>query len=235
MKTVKHASESRGGANYGWLNTRHTFSFSNYYDPSRMGFGALRVLNDDIIDPGTGFGQHPHDNMEIISIPLSGSLAHRDTLGTNIRIESEEVQVMSAGTGIQHSEMNGSTTDKTNFLQIWIFPSKRNIAPRYDQKRFDYDAQPNSWVRVIDAEDDKALWINQDARLALTKLEEGKSLNYTLKSPLYGVYLFVIDGKLIVNGETLNTRDGLAISETAEFELTASQNSRILAIEVPLS
>ncbi|HET9053803.1 MAG TPA: pirin family protein, partial [Cyclobacteriaceae bacterium] len=192
MKTIIHKAETRGHANHGWLNSHHTFSFAGYYDPSRINFGALRVLNDDIVTGGRGFGQHPHDNMEIISIPLKGALEHGDNTGGHGIIKSGEVQIMSAGSGIAHSEKNASATETVNFLQIWVFPKVKNIQPRYDQKLFPAEERINKFQTVVSPEKDgKGLWINQDAWFSLGKMKAGFTTEYTLNKTSNGVYAFV--------------------------------------------
>jgi redox-sensitive bicupin YhaK (pirin superfamily) len=236
MKTILHTAQSRGHANHGWLNSYHSFSFANYYNPERIHFGALRVLNDDTVAPGMGFGQHPHDNMEIISIPLSGQLKHKDTTGTEAIIKTGDVQIMSAGSGLQHSEMNGSRTEEVKFLQIWVFPKLRNIQPRYDQKTFDPQARKNSLQVVVSPEkSDNTIWINQDAWFSLTAPEKGHSIEYSLFKKGNGVYLFMLHGKATVSGQALSDRDGLGISETDSFTIEASEDAEILLMEVPMS
>jgi len=232
MKKVIHKADTRGVAEFGWLHSRHTFSFGHYFDPNRIQFGALRVLNDDIVEPGKGFGTHPHDNMEIVSIPLSGTLAHKDSTGNEKTIQTGEVQIMSAGTGLTHSEYNYSSTDQVNFLQIWVLPKERDIQPRYDQKFFDF--KENGFTRVVSPSDENALWINQDAVFSVAKAKAGNSVSYKLTDPAHGVYAFVIDGKVAIAGETLNARDGLGISEVDQIEINPSEDSKVLLIEVPM-
>jgi redox-sensitive bicupin YhaK (pirin superfamily) len=235
METVLHKADTRGYANHGWLKSFHTFSFARYIDYSRVHFGALRVLNDDIIAGGMGFGTHPHDNMEIVTIPLSGTIAHKDSTGTDGRITAGEVQIMSAGTGIQHSEFNGEKDLDLNLLQIWVLPEKRNIAPRYDQKHFGLEGRKNQWQTVVGPDEkDGAMWINQQAWFNLTQLNGGKALSYTLHGANQGAYLFVISGDVTVNGIALNQRDGLGISNTEEINLIADSNTEVLLIEVPM-
>jgi len=232
MKKVIHKADTRGVAEFGWLHSRHTFSFGHYFDPNRIQFGALRVLNDDIVEPGKGFGTHPHDNMEIVSIPLSGTLAHKDSTGNEKTIQTGEVQIMSAGRGLTHSEYNYSSTDQVNFLQIWVLPKERDIQPRYDQKFFDF--KENGFTRVVSPSDENALWINQDAVFSVAKAKAGNSVSYKLTDPAHGVYAFVIDGKVAIAGETLNARDGLGISEVDQIEINPSEDSKVLLIEVPM-
>jgi hypothetical protein len=236
-KTVFHAADSRGHANHGWLNAHHSFSFANYYDPSRIHFGVLRVLNDDIVRGGTGFGKHPHDNMEIISVILDGEIGHMDSMGHKESIKTNEVQVMSAGTGIEHSEYNHLKDHDLNLLQLWIFPKKRDVTPRYDQRAFEPADRQNvlqTLVSPIDNDDD-GLKIHQDAWVYRTNLEAGKSLEHKLRADGNGVYAFVIDGSVTIEGNELNKRDALGISETGTVNMTATTNSDILLIEVPMT
>jgi redox-sensitive bicupin YhaK (pirin superfamily) len=230
---VYHSAESRGLANHGWLISRHTFSFANYYNPDRVHFGALRVLNDDIVKPGMGFGTHPHDNMEIISIPISGSLAHKDNTGNEKEIKTGEVQIMSAGSGIQHSEYNYSKTEDVNFLQIWILPKEKNISPRYDQKDFSGDLKSNKMVTVVSPSKDGSLWINQDAELSLGKLSAGTSLKHKLQLKGNGIYAFVIDGTVKINDTALSNRDAVGFFEINEINIDAEEASNLLLIEIP--
>lgn len=237
MKTIIHRAESRGHANHGWLNSHHTFSFAGYYNPERMHFGALRVLNDDIVQGGTGFGAHPHENMEIISIPITGALEHRDSTGRHKIIRSGEVQIMSAGSGITHSEFNASKTESVNFLQIWVFPKVKDIEPRYEQKEFDLVEQQNRWVRVVSPlEDDKALWINQDAYFSLAEVEEQNELEYITEGQNSGVYLLIIDGEIELASNELKQRDAIAISEINGdmIKVKALKKSRLLLMEIPM-
>ena len=236
MKKVIHNAATRGHANHGWLNSFHTFSFSSYHNPDRVHFGALRVLNDDTVAPGMGFGQHPHDNMELISIPLSGELKHRDTTGTEAVIKTGDVQIMSAGSGLQHSEMNNSRTEEVKFLQIWVFPKERNIKPRYDQKTFDAAQRVNNWQLIVSPEkSEESIWINQDAWFSLTRLEKGKSLNYPIHKKGNGVYVFILKGDARVAGESLQSRDGQGISEADEVNFSTDTEAEILVMEVPMS
>lgn len=233
MKTILHTADSRGHANHGWLESRHTFSFAGYHDPERTRFGLLRVLNDDVVTGGAGFGTHPHDNMEIISIPLSGDLEHKDSMGNVQVIRQGDVQVMSAGTGIFHSEYNKNAHEPVNFLQIWVFPKERNIEPRYGQKTFSPEARRNTWQTVVAPDDPAAVWINQDAWFHLARPEKGEILNYTLRSPDSGVYLFMISGEASVAGQELSSRDGLGVWETNRLEIEALSEAEILLMEVP--
>lgn len=235
MQIILHRAATRGGADHGWLKARHTFSFAGYMDPSRVHFGVLRVLNDDIIAGGGGFPTHPHDNMEIVTIPITGALAHRDSTGGNGEITSGEVQIMSAGTGIRHSEFNASETEAVNLLQIWMFPKLRNIAPRYDQRAFSADERKNRLRVVVSPEDtDDALWINQDAYFAVGSVDADTSVEWKLRNEGSGVYIFVIEGTIEVAGETLERRDGIGISEISEVKITAGTESSVLLMEVPM-
>jgi len=236
MKTVIHPASERGGADFGWLNARHSFSFGQYHNPGKVHFGALRVLNDDIVKGGGGFPAHPHDNMEIVTIPLRGALAHKDSTGGEGAIRSGDIQIMSAGTGIKHSEFNASQTEDVNLLQVWVFPKLNDIEPRYDQKTFDVANRQNSWQIVVSPEDkDGELWINQDAQFALTNLDADKEISYNVKFKGNGVYLFVIEGSIKIDNETLSKRDAAGISDTDHFVVQALQPSQLLAIEVPMS
>jgi hypothetical protein len=235
MKTVLHKADTRGLANFGWLYSRHTFSFGRYYDPERVHFGALRVLNDDIVEAGMGFGTHPHDNMEIISIPLQGDLEHKDSTGKSEVIRSGEVQIMSAGSGLSHSEYNHSKTEKVNFLQIWVMPKELNIQPRYDQRIFNAEDRKNSIQTVVAPDNDQALWINQDAWFNLADIEPGQEVKYDLHSKSHGVYAFLIEGKANINGINVDKRDGLGLYEVDQLEIKSDQNTSVLLIEVPMS
>jgi redox-sensitive bicupin YhaK (pirin superfamily) len=235
METIVHKADSRGTAFFGWLHSRHTFSFGHYFDPNRVQFGALRVLNDDIVEPGMGFGTHPHDNMEIISIPLQGALAHKDSTGNEEVINTGEVQIMSAGTGLTHSEYNHSSTEKVNFLQIWVLPKERNIKPRYDQKVYREEERINKWQTVVAPDQEGALWINQDAWFNLTRLEAGKSLNYDFHGDNHGAYLFIIDGEIEIEGNKYGKRDGIGLSDTKKLSIAANSDANILLMEVPMN
>lgn len=226
-------SETRGLADHGWLKSRHTFSFAEYYDPKRMGFGALRVINDDFVAAGKGFGTHPHRDMEIISIPLSGTLKHRDSEGNAAQIKQGEVQIMSAGTGIFHSEHNASDVDDVRFLQIWVMPKKLNIKPRYDQKT--YELKDNELTLVVSPTGSaSAVGINQDAYFSLGRFTTGHSVNYDVKESGNGVFVFVLSGTVTVNGQELKVRDGVGISETNNLNIKASENAEVLLMEVPM-
>ena len=232
---IQRAAE-RGGANHGWLNAKHYFSFASYHNPEKVHFGLLRVLNDDTIAAGAGFPPHPHDNMEIVTIPLSGALQHKDNTGGAGVIKAGDVQIMSAGTGVQHSEFNASKTEEATLFQVWIFPKERNIKPRYDQRSFDINERINKWQIVVSPnDDDNALWINQEARFSLTKLEAGKSLSYKNAFLGNGVYLVVVNGSIEVDGKQFNKRDAVGISEADEFNITASEDAELMAIEIPMN
>ncbi len=235
MKTVIHRAETRGHANHGWLDTHHTFSFANYYNPERVHFGMLRVLNDDIVDGAKGFGTHPHENMEIISIPLSGALEHKDSMGTNGVIKKNDVQAMSAGTGVFHSEYNHSSEDKVNFLQLWIFPKYKDIKPRYDQKTFDPADRKNKFQEIVSPLESsgKGVKINQDAYIHMIDLDEGNSLKYNIKKEGNALYLFVLDGEIEAGETSLYRRDGLGATDLESLNLKATKNAEALLIEVP--
>lgn len=236
MKHILHKANSRGHANHGWLNSYHTFSFAGYHDPQRIHFGTLRVLNDDTVAPGMGFGRHPHDNMEIISIPTFGDLEHSDSMGNKQVIRQGDVQVMSAGTGIQHSEMNKNKDKEVRFFQIWIFPDKKDITPRYDQKSFSEEQKHNTLLTIVSpiGTKDGGVQINQNAWFSLGKLDKDFSIDYILKNKQHGVYAFVIEGEVIINGEKLNRRDGLAISETEQLKIKAETDAELLLMEIPV-
>jgi redox-sensitive bicupin YhaK (pirin superfamily) len=236
MKTVLHKASTRGHANHGWLKTFHTFSFANYHHPERIHFGMLRVLNDDWIAPGMGFGMHPHDNMEIITIPLSGVVEHKDSMGNHGTISAGEIQVMSAGSGIYHSEFNGSKTEELSLLQIWVFSDKRNVEPRYEQISIRDLEKHNELYQIISPNpEDDGMWIHQKAWFHLGNLSADWEGTYTSKSQNSGVYFFVIEGAVQVNGIELDKRDGIGISETQSFEIKASADSKILLMEVPVN
>ncbi|WMI64701.1 pirin family protein [Aestuariibaculum sp. YM273] len=238
MKTVIHKSDSRGFANHGWLQANHSFSFAGFYNPEKVHFGALRVLNDDMIAPSMGFGTHPHDNMEIITIPLKGVLKHRDSMHNEWQaVLPGEVQVMSAGTGVQHSEINGSAEEHLGLFQIWVFPDKQNVAPRYDQKSFDETERKNklqTLVTSIDENHESSLKIHQDAVLSRIDLDKGQTFNYSLKSDKHGVYVMNVYGEFVIDGNILQTRDAIGVSEALDFEIETKEDSSILFIEVPM-
>lgn len=236
MKTIFHKANTRGHANFGWLDSNLTFSFSSYYDPKRIHFGALRVLNDDTVSAGTGFGAHPHDNMEIISIPTEGELEHKDNMGNTQVIRPGDVQVMSAGTGIQHAEKNKNQDKPVKFFQIWVFPNKKNVEPRYDQKGFSDADKHNKLLTVVSplGTGDGGVQIHQDAWFSLGKLDKDFTTSYPLKKKENGVYAFVIEGTVTINGQPLNRRDGMGITETDTLEIKASSETELLLMEVPL-
>lgn len=234
MRTVLHKNNSRGHANHGWLDTHHTFSFAGYYDPGRTRFGSIRVLNDDVVTGGHGFGTHPHSNMEIVSIPLKGALEHRDSTGRHKVIRTGEVQIMSAGTGIQHSEYNASKEKEVNFLQIWILPEKNNIEPRYDQKDFNLEEIHNELVNVVAPDNPAALWINQQAWFHLGRYEAHQETSYHLKDEENAVYVFVIEGEAEINGKLLQKRDGIGITETTDVRINPVTSCYFLLIETTL-
>ena len=239
MKLVFHSATSRGFANHGWLQANHSFSFANFHNPEKMNFGALRVLNDDLIAPSMGFGTHPHDNMEIITIPLSGLLKHKDSMGNSWEeVKAGEVQVMSAGTGIQHSEINGSASESLSLFQIWILPNKSNVTPRYDQHYFEplSDGELQVLVSSIDiTSTDSSLKIHQDAQISRVNLSVNTSFDYTLKSSKNGVYVMQVFGASKIETTILNARDAVGISETKDFKVEVTEESQLLFIEVPLT
>ncbi|MCX7636609.1 MAG: pirin family protein [Cyclobacteriaceae bacterium] len=236
MNTILHPAHTRGHANYGWLDTWHTFSFAHYFNPERMHFGALRVLNDDTVQGGKGFGRHPHDNMEIISIPLLGELEHADSMGNRTVIREHDVQIMSAGTGVEHSEYNKNADRPVSFLQIWVFPKKRNIAPRYDQRTFKPEERLNRWQQVVSpVQNDEGVWINQDAWFYRTQLQPGITLDYAINRTSNGIYLFVIDGSVQLDNLQLNRRDGVGITDADKISLTSNTSAELLLMEVPLT
>ena len=235
MRVTTYPAQNRGKADYGWLKPNYYFSFSQYYDPTRIQFGALRVLNDDFIAGGGKFPTHPHDNMEIITIPFTGALAHQDSTGGAGTIEAGDVQMMSAGSGITHAEANASATEPVTLFQIWLFPKQKNMEPRYSQRRFDPAGRENQWqILVSPREEDQALWINQDARLARVDLHPGKQIEYQLAFPGNGVFLVNISGEVTVGDYRLDQRDAIGIQDVDQFTLTAEETSSVLVIEVPL-
>jgi hypothetical protein len=235
MKKIVHRAEERGSAEFGWLHAKHSFSFGRWYDPGKMGFGLLRVLNDDVIEPATGFGSHPHDNMEIVTVILEGSLEHKDSMGTGSVIRVGEVQAMSAGTGVTHSEFNPSKSEKTNLLQLWIIPKERNIAPRYSQNKFPLNQRTNKIKTIVSGESAQdTIYIHQDAAISLGNLSKGNNASYKMMFKGNGVYLFVISGQLKVDSENLYRRDSLGIYDVDEFYITADEDSDFLLVEVPM-
>lgn len=235
MKTILHKAATRGFADHGWLKSHHTFSFANYYNPERMNFGVLRVLNDDVVESGMGFGTHPHRDMEIISIPLEGDLEHKDSMGTTAVIRKGEIQVMSAGTGVMHSEYNKNSDEKVKFLQIWVIPNKMNVTPRYDQISIKENAKPNDFQQILSPnEDDEGVWIHQDAWFNLANFDQGVSKEYRIQKKGNGVYVFVLKGGAKIGDQILETRDGFGIWETDSFKLEATEDAEILLMEVPM-
>lgn len=234
MKTVFHKASSRGSNNIGWLNAHHSFSFGQYYDPQRMGFGALRVLNDDIIKSGMGFGKHPHDNMEIVTIPLNGALHHRDSTGRDEIIRQHDVQIMSAGSGIAHSEINANKDKELKLLQIWVLPKEKDIEPRYQQKSFKPADRLNQVLTVVAPDNDEAVWINQDAWFSLANLLKGTQKEYTIRKKNNGVYAFIIEGNATINEIALSERDALGIWETEKLLINADSDTEILLIDIPI-
>lgn len=234
--TVFHKADTRGDANHGWLHSRHTFSFAGYYDPERIQFGALRVLNDDIVAPGMGFGTHPHDNMEIISIPLEGDLEHKDSMGNTSVIKHGDIQVMSAGSGITHSEFNHNKDKEVRFLQIWVFPDKRDVTPRYDQITLNPEDRKNKLQQIISPnQEDEGMWIHQNAWFHLARFDKGVSYEYKLKSEGNGLYIFNLSGSVKVNEQLLEKRDGYGISGVDAVTFTTQSDSEFLVMEVPMN
>lgn len=234
---ILHKAATRGNANHGWLHSKHTFSFANYYDPERIHFGALRVLNDDTVEAGMGFGKHPHDNMEIISIPLEGDLEHKDSMGNVAVIKHGDIQVMSAGTGIFHSEYNKNNDKRVKFLQIWVFPNKKNVKPRYDQITLNVADRHNTFQQILSPDkEDAGVWIYQDAWFHLGKFDKGITKEYRLKKSGNGVYVFILNGEVAVNGVNLAERDGMGITDIERLTVTAiSQDAEVLLMEVPMT
>jgi len=236
MKTILYPAKERGHANHGWLDSHFSFSFSEYHDPKKVHFGALRVLNDDQIAGGGGFGTHPHDNMEIVTIPLEGKLAHKDSTGNAGTISKGDVQIMSAGTGIRHSEYNASATEQAILLQIWVFPKLKNIKPAYGQKTYNLEDRKNKWQVVVSPDTaEQALNINQDARFSLVDLQAGNSISYQMKWENSGLYLFVIEGEIKTADHQLSKRDAVGIADTEQVNIEAVNDTQLLAIEVPLT
>jgi redox-sensitive bicupin YhaK (pirin superfamily) len=237
MKKIIHKAADRGFNNLGWLKSYHSFSFGQFYDPNKMNFGLLRVLNDDFVEQAMGFGTHGHDNMEIVSIPLSGSLKHKDSMGNDAVIRTGDVQIMSAGTGIKHSEYNESAEEPVKFLQIWVFPKEHDIVPRYDQKTFSEEEKLNKFLTVVspDKNNEEAIWINQDAWFSLSNLQAGKEIEYKLNKEGNGVYIFLLEGVIAVADEILRTRDAIGLYETSSFKIEANNDAKILVIEVPMN
>jgi len=236
MKTILHKANTRGHANHGWLDSHHTFSFANYYNPERVHFGALRVLNDDTIAGGTGFGTHPHDNMEIVSIPLSGAIEHKDSMGNKAVIETGEVQVMSAGTGIFHSEYNKNKDVTAKFLQIWVFPNRKNVTPRYDQISIRDLEKENEFFQILSpSPEDQGVWVHQQAWFSLGNFTANTETSYQLNSETSGLYVFVLKGKAEVAGTELTDRDGLGVWETSSVDFKVEEGTQLLLMEVPMN
>lgn len=233
--TILHKANSRGHADHGWLNAYHSFSFASWQDRNRMNFGALRVLNDDTVAAGMGFGTHSHDNMEIITIPLEGDLAHKDSMGNAETIKTGDIQVMSAGTGIQHSEFNPNQDKRTKLLQIWVFPKTRNVVPRYQQVTLNTEDRTNKLQQILSPNpDDEGVWIHQDAWFSLAKFDKNITTHYKLKKGGNGVYAFLISGNITINNQELETRDGFGIWNFDELNIKANEDSEFLLMEVPM-
>lgn len=236
IKTVLHKANTRGHADHGWLNAYHSFSFASWYNPERIQFGMLRVLNDDTIAAGMGFGTHPHDNMEIITIPLEGDLAHKDSMGNAEVIKTGDVQVMSAGTGIQHSEFNPNADQRTKLFQIWVFPKYRNVTPRYQQITLDETEQKNNFAQILSTNaDDAGVWIYQDAWFFLADFDKDFAKTYAINKEGNGLYVFVISGSITVDGQELETRDGFGIWDFTNLEIKATTEAKFLLMEIPMN
>jgi redox-sensitive bicupin YhaK (pirin superfamily) len=235
MKITLHKASTRGQANHGWLKSFHSFSFAGYYEPTRMHFGTLRVLNDDTVAAAMGFGKHPHDNMEIISIPTFGDLKHKDSMGNETIIKEGDIQIMSAGTGIAHSEMNANNDKEVRFFQIWIFPKTKNVTPRYDQYSIDVNKMHNNLLQILSPdENEEGVWIHQDAWFSLGQLDAGFEATYALKKKGNGVYAFVIEGDVTISGQSLNRRDGLGLEDADTLQIKADSEARLLLMEIPM-
>jgi len=236
MKTIKHTADTRGEANHGWLKSHHSFSFANYFNQDRMNFGMLRVLNDDEVSGGKGFGKHPHKNMEIISIPLSGDLEHQDSMGNTTVIKEGDIQIMSAGTGVRHSEYNKNKDQAVKFLQIWVIPNRENVEPRYDQISTLDLKKENEWYQVLSPhKEDQGVWIHQQAYFSMGDFTQPTSLTYNLKDSKNGVYIFVLEGNLKVETEELTRRDALGIWDTDSVEVKAKAHTKVLLMEIPMT
>lgn len=234
MQTVFHPANTRGHANHGWLDANHSFSFGSWYNPERIHFGMLRVLNDDIVKAGFGFGKHPHDNMEIITIPLKGALEHKDNTGGHGIIKRNDVQLMSAGSGVEHSEFNHSKTEDVNLFQLWIFPDRKNVAPRYDQKTFNEVDRLNTFQTVVKPYGNDGLWIYQNAFISLANFTKSQKANYNIQSTGNGAYILVIEGSVEIDGNILNKRDAIGVWNTESIDVIISENAELLVIEVPM-
>ena len=234
--TILHKADTRGDANHGWLHSKHTFSFANYYNPERMSFGSLRVLNDDIVEAGMGFGTHPHDNMEIISIPLEGDLEHKDSMGNVTVIKHGDIQVMSAGTGIFHSEYNKNKDRRVKFLQIWVYPNKNNVTPRYDQITLNISDRHNKLQQIVSPNaDDAGVWIHQNAWFHLGNFDKGVTAEYNIRQSGNGVYAFILKGDVTINNQPLNVRDGFGTWDIESLSIVADTDAEILLMEVPMT
>ncbi len=235
MKFILHPSNERGHANHGWLNAYHSFSFASWYNPKKSHFGALRVLNDDIIAAGMGFGTHPHDNMEIVTIPLAGAIAHKDSMGNSGIINTGDVQIMSAGTGVQHSEFNASKTEELNLFQLWVFPKEKEITPRYEQKTFQFDKTNNAFTTLVSpTREGESVWINQDAFFSIGTFDENKTFDYKIKHPGNGAFIMIIDGIVNIIDQKLQKRDAIGIWESDTIIMKTEKTSKILVVEVPM-
>jgi hypothetical protein len=233
--TVLHKADTRGHADHGWLNAYHSFSFANWYNPERVQFGALRVLNDDTVAAGMGFGTHPHDNMEIITIPLEGDLAHKDSMGNTEIIRNGDIQVMSAGTGVKHSEFNPNEDQRTKLLQIWVFPNKQNVEPRYQQVTLNPEDRKNKLQQILSPNaEDEGVWIHQDAWFHLGTFDQGVTATYNLKKEGNGVYAFILSGNITINGQELETRDGFGIWDINSLDIKATSDTEFLLMEIPM-
>lgn len=236
MNTILHKANTRGHANHGWLDSHHSFSFANYHNPERMNFGVLRVLNDDQVSAGNGFGKHPHDNMEIISIPLEGDLEHQDNMGNETVIREGDIQVMSAGTGVFHSEYNRNKDKQVKFLQIWLFPNKRNVTPRYDQVSIRNLEKKNELYQILSPnKDDDGVWIHQDSWFHMGSLDKDITTTYKVKKPGNGVYVFVLAGDVTIANQKLNKRDGFGVWDTDQIDIKADSDTKLLLMEVPMN
>lgn len=235
MKTSVYKADDRGHANHGWLESWHTFSFAQYYNPQRSHFGALRVLNDDYIAAGMGFGTHPHDNFEIVTIPLEGAVEHKDSMGNHGIIKRGDVQIMSAGSGIAHSEFNASKEELLKLFQIWVFPKERNIAPRYDQKTYPLEGRKNSWQVVVSPTHEGAVWINQDAYFNLGHFDANSNVDYKMNTKGNGVFLMVVEGQAEVDGQVLNRRDAIGVWDVDSVTIKTSAETELLAVEIPMA
>lgn len=236
MKTILHKASDRGRADHGWLNAYHSFSFAGYHNPSKVHFGLLRVLNDDTVAPGMGFGMHPHDNMEIVTIPLKGSLEHKDSMGNIGVIGPNEIQAMSAGSGVRHSEYNHSATDPVNLLQIWVFPKVRNIEPRYDQRKYSLDDTVGTFKTIVSPDKaDDVMWINQDAYFSLGKFKAGQKVDYKIQHPGNGAYIFIVEGEAAIDSRSLSKRDALGVWDTDQLAISITTDAEILVIDVPMN